>query len=291
MSKKTGIVVYANETAAFEFKGHKVRTAGTWERPLFCAADVCEVLGLGHVGRACERLDHEDVEEVAVKEPNRTTDPGAVQGGRLPLYVTESGLYQLVLGSRKPEARPFKRWVTGEVLPAIRKYGYYSAIEVGIREQRDKLLAEYFPNLPGYATELFSGLLDELLRKFGWCPAKPGPKVARRGPGAPPWGSMVAGWVYDWGIKIEGQQEHRRKINPAPKGGRTRKSDYSALSELARETIERICDHGTRMIRISSSWEDWRLKMEMMYGAAPVRMAALPIPENQTAFGFLGMSA
>jgi hypothetical protein len=268
----------------YSFKGHAVRTAGTWDRPLFCAADVCAVLGIENSRDAVARLDAEDVELVSVEHAS---------GGKQASYVTESGLYQLVMGSRKPEARPFKRWVTGEVLPSIRKYGYYSAIESELREQKERLLAEYFPNLPSYAEPLFSGLLDELLRRFGWCPAKSGPKVARKSNGAPPWGAQVAGWIYEWGIRLEGQQERRRTLNPATKvtrrGKRTAKPDYSMFSELARDTIERVTDTATRMVVLASTWQDWRMKMDLMYGTSSVRMAALPpASENQVAFGFLG---
>lgn len=80
--------------------------------PLFIAADVCQALGLGQVTNALRRLDDDERTLISIK-------------GHDVNAVNESGLYSLVLSSRKPEAKAFKRWVTHEVLPAIRKDGGY----------------------------------------------------------------------------------------------------------------------------------------------------------------------
>lgn len=112
-------------TQVFEYEGHGVRVAGTPESPLFVAADVCRVLGIGNPSQAMARLDDDEHTLISTE--------GASNG--LPVQaVTESGLYSLILGSRKPEARAFKRWVTHEVLPAIRKTGRY-AVNLSPAEQ------------------------------------------------------------------------------------------------------------------------------------------------------------
>lgn len=80
--------------------------------PLFIAVDVCQALGLGQVTNALRRLDDDERTLISIK-------------GHDVNAVNESGLYSLVLSSRKPEAKAFKRWVTHEVLPAIRKDGGY----------------------------------------------------------------------------------------------------------------------------------------------------------------------
>lgn len=82
--------------------------------PWFLAKDVCDALELetNHVRRT---LDEDEVETTNL----------VGSGGRAPLIVSESGLYALILKSRKPEARKFRKWVTAEVLPAIRKGGMY----------------------------------------------------------------------------------------------------------------------------------------------------------------------
>jgi len=99
--------------------------AGTFEAPLFCAADVCDALGIDDAGKAANRLDPEEVEIVG--EAKKGSHAVVVRGAQATVYVTESGLYRLVVRSNKPQAEAFTDWVTGEVLPAIRKHGYYSA--------------------------------------------------------------------------------------------------------------------------------------------------------------------
>lgn len=86
--------------------------------PWFVAADVCRALGLGNSSMAISKLDEDERTLISIE--------GASNG--LPVNaVNEPGLYSLVLGSRKPEAKAFKRWITHEVIPAIRKTGGYIA--------------------------------------------------------------------------------------------------------------------------------------------------------------------
>ena len=103
----------------------QIRTAGTAENPLFCLADVCKALGLtqGHVR---ERLDDGVV----------STEPILDNLGRQQFanFVTEDGLYDVILDSRKPEAKAFRKWVTSEVLPSIRKTGSYSTKNLSRKE-------------------------------------------------------------------------------------------------------------------------------------------------------------
>lgn len=95
-----------------------IRTVMQNDEPWFVAKDVCEALELGNTSMALERLD--DDELISVK---------LMSGGqnREMIAVNEPGLYSLILGSRKPEAKAFKRWVTHDILPAIRKTGHYAA--------------------------------------------------------------------------------------------------------------------------------------------------------------------
>ena len=85
--------------------------------PWFVAKDVCDALGI----RTDSVRSILDADEVAETNPNTV----GVAGGRKPLIVSESGIYSLILKSRKPEAKAFQRWVTHEVLPAIRREGGY----------------------------------------------------------------------------------------------------------------------------------------------------------------------
>jgi len=103
----------------FEFESHALRVnldaAG---QPWFVAADVCAALDLPETHKAIARLDDDE------KGRNSIPTPGGQQDMSV---VNESGLYNLVLGSRKPEAKRFKRWITHEVLPSIRKTGSYAS--------------------------------------------------------------------------------------------------------------------------------------------------------------------
>ena len=98
------------ENAAFG----KIRTLTIDGEPWFVAVDVCRALEIGNPTDAMRRLDADERTLVSIE--------GASNG--LPVNaVNEPGLYTLILGSRKPEAKVFKRWITHEVIPAIRKYG------------------------------------------------------------------------------------------------------------------------------------------------------------------------
>lgn len=107
------------EIQRFDFKGAALRTltdenGGPW----FVAKDVCDVLGLSNVSQTlARRLDDDEKSSITLNDETPGNPNRAI--------VSESGLYVLVLASRKPEAHEFKRWVTHEVLPQIRKTGGY----------------------------------------------------------------------------------------------------------------------------------------------------------------------
>lgn len=103
-----------NKIQQFDFRGASLRTltdeAG---EPWFVAKDVCDILGHSNVSMALDRLDDDERSKFNLGRQGETN------------IVNEAGLYVLVLGSRKPEAHEFKRWVTHEVLPQIRRTGGY----------------------------------------------------------------------------------------------------------------------------------------------------------------------
>ena len=96
----------------FDYEGQEVRVFDLDGEPWFAAVDVCGVLEVGNPTQALSRLDPD--ERTLISNEGREINA-----------VSEPGLYALVLGSRKPQAKPFKRWVTHEVLPSIRKTGNY----------------------------------------------------------------------------------------------------------------------------------------------------------------------
>ncbi len=109
-------------TACFSFENSQVRTLGTPDLPLFVAIDVASALGFQKPSNAVSQ--HVDTEDLIKQE---ITD----KLGRAQMVncVNESGLYALIFGSKLESAKRFKRWVTSEVLPAIRKTGRYEAQE------------------------------------------------------------------------------------------------------------------------------------------------------------------
>lgn len=104
------------EITPFNFGSNIVRVVSRNNDPWFVANDVCKALGYSNTSKAI--ADHLDDDE----RYNESLD----RGGSL-LLISESGLYALVLRSRKPEARKFAKWVTSEVLPTIRKTGSYQS--------------------------------------------------------------------------------------------------------------------------------------------------------------------
>ena len=106
--------------AVFSFGNHEIRTVTDEHgEAWFVANDVCKALELTNPHKAL--ADHVDREDLTQRD---TLTPGGLQKLN---HVNESGLYALIFGSRKESAKRFKRWVTSEVLPAIRKNGYYVA--------------------------------------------------------------------------------------------------------------------------------------------------------------------
>lgn len=108
----------------FPTTGQDVRTLLVDGEPWFVGRDVCDVLDIENVTRALAALDEDEKGLQSMKTPG---------GPQEMAVISESGLYSLILRSRKPEARVVKRWVTHEVLPTIRKTGTYSISETPVR--------------------------------------------------------------------------------------------------------------------------------------------------------------
>lgn len=124
----------------------EIRTTIKDGEPWFVAADVCRALEIANNRDALTRLE-QDEKGVAL-----TDTPGGTQEVTI---VNEPGLYALVLGSRKPEAKAFKRWVTHEVIPSIRKHGMYATPTT-----IEQMIAD-----PANAIKVFSALKQEQERR------------------------------------------------------------------------------------------------------------------------------
>lgn len=106
-----------NEVQVWNYESSEVRTVQVNGEPWFVLADVCKVLELSTPARVAERLEKDEVSQT------HTIDRmGREQKATI---INESGLYTVILRSDKPQAKPFRKWVTSEVLPSIRKHGAY----------------------------------------------------------------------------------------------------------------------------------------------------------------------
>lgn len=104
----------------FSFEGESVRVIKQDNEPWWVLSDVCSILDVVNPTRAASRLDDNEVAVHSMK--GQKTGRGGAQSYTI---INESGLWSLVLTSRKPEAKRFKKWLTSEVIPAIRQTGGY----------------------------------------------------------------------------------------------------------------------------------------------------------------------
>ncbi len=107
-----------NEIQAFNYQSNEIRTVTRNGEPWFVLKDVCMALGLAKPSNVATRLDDDERGACLMGTPS---------GDQNMVIINESGLYSVILRSDKPEAKPFRKWVTSEVLPSIRKTGAYSA--------------------------------------------------------------------------------------------------------------------------------------------------------------------
>lgn len=137
-----------NSPQIFKFETNEVRTILVDDEPYFVGKDVANVLGYSNTAKAIR--DHVDIDD---RRSERIVHPSG--GAQDSVVINESGLYSLILKSKLPSAKKFKRWVTSEVLPQIRKHGMYATddlinnpdllIEIATKlkeERQGRLIAE-----------------------------------------------------------------------------------------------------------------------------------------------------
>lgn len=114
----------------------EIRTVIVNDEPMFCLMDICKALGMSNPTMVAQRLDEDELTKLNLGSRTGETN-----------FITESGLYAVVLRSDKPAAKKFRKWVTSEVLPSIRKHGMYAV---------DELIAN-----PELAIKAFTALKEE----------------------------------------------------------------------------------------------------------------------------------
>lgn len=118
----------------------EIRTVTVNENPMFCLPDVCKALEIQNATDVARRLDDDEVTRFNLGGKSGITN-----------FVNESGLYSVILRSDKPNAKKFRKWITAEVLPSIRKHGIYATDNV-----IDNIL-----NNPDFGIELLTKLKEE----------------------------------------------------------------------------------------------------------------------------------
>lgn len=123
-----------NNIQSFSFKANKVRTLIINNEPWFVGKDIADTLGYQNGSRDINRhVDEEDRVKTMVFDGNQNKET---------IVINESGVYALIFGSKLPDAKKFKHWVTSEVLPQLRKTGSYSAKEMSSEELMAKAFIE-----------------------------------------------------------------------------------------------------------------------------------------------------
>jgi prophage antirepressor-like protein len=107
-----------NEITSWNYEGAEVRTVQIDGEPWFVLADICRELEISHVKDTATRIDEDDLGQTEVIDRMGRSQKAWI--------INESGLYTVILRSDKPQAKPFRKWVTSVVLPSIRKTGSYS---------------------------------------------------------------------------------------------------------------------------------------------------------------------
>ncbi len=126
-----------NSLKIFEYETRQVRTVEKDGEVWFVAKDVCDILGLGNTTEALRSLEIDELSSKVLKSGGQNREMK---------LVSESGLYLLTFRSYKPEAKQFRRWVTHEVLPDIRKHGIYMSDKLRDAAQVDPEMFEAVMN-------------------------------------------------------------------------------------------------------------------------------------------------
>lgn len=145
-----------NDIQVFDFEDNAVHVVDIDGEPWFVAADVCRVLEIQNPTDAVKNLDDDEQSRYCLGS-----------GGSDRIIINESGLYNLIFRSRKPEAKKFRKWVTAEVLPSIRKTGMYVAPEVDVKSADEVRGRDDFADLPDRTFQQWINLVRETRLLFG----------------------------------------------------------------------------------------------------------------------------
>lgn len=237
---------------AEQYDGQQIRWTMNGDVPMFVLADICKVLDIKQPGSMARRLD-DDEKGVLLKHT-----PGGVQEI---LAVTEPGLYSVLQICRKPKAKPFRRWLSHEVLPAIRREGKYEL------EQRNQLLDATFSWIPQpWRKSVPDKLWDELSRITG----QPWNKENHQRPRN--WAGLVNKFVY---TRIpQDILDAMNYANPTDDSGRRKNRQFQHLQEESRGRFAQLVETVTNVLAISDNMQ--QAEMLLNHVVPVVRLTDTP---------------
>ena len=148
-----------NSLTKWDFENSEVRTLIIDNQPYFVGKDVATVLGYSNPRKAIgDHVDEEDKNTVTIRD--------GIKGNPNMTVINESGLYSLILSSKLPTAKKFKRWVTSEVLPAIRQNGYYTSHnneDIDLTIQNRIAIAKLLATTPNSRLPLVQHILEPVI--------------------------------------------------------------------------------------------------------------------------------
>ena len=233
-----------SELIPFDYGDRRVRVVSRDGEPWFIAADVCKILGIRDTYDATRGLDDDEKGTEIIRTPG---------GDQAVTAVSEPGLYSLILRSRKPEAKPFKRWVTHEVIPSIRKTGSYGiapthqipqsfaeALELAARRAREleaatERVAELEPAARSW---------EHLAEASGDYSLREAAQILDRDPGISTGQNRLARYLRDIGWCDQRGTPYQAQVDLGRLAVRTRKFDHPITREPTATTQIRITTKG-----------------------------------------------
>lgn len=178
-----------NAIVPFQFGDEPIRIYDRDGHPWFVLVDVCRVLGIGNPSDAAKRLDEDERDALDITDPIGRTQSVTI--------VNESGLWSLVLTSRKPAAKTFKKWITAEVLPSLRRTGSFGVPTQPMLPRDPRELLSYITQQAGDMVELQDSIAAlqpkaEALDRFAAAEGSLAPTAAAKTLGVRP------GRLFDW---------------------------------------------------------------------------------------------
>lgn len=235
------------DVSVFDFKSNAVHVIldGNGD-PWFVAKDVCSILGLGNITEALRYLDNDEKEKLSNFRIPEVGNIGPKHGGRSPILVSEPGLYNLISHSRKPEAKPFQRWVNHEVLPTIRQTGgYNTAMSVEALVDNPDLVIGLATRLKQAraACEKAEAALNDFTSPAGSYSLRDAAKILNRTNGIKTGGTRLSRWLveHNWGYREqEGKESYLIPYQKTVESGLMEVRAYKPFTDAHGKTHRRV---------------------------------------------------